>query len=243
MVFRLPDARVHYPGQGTALITLPQDSQTPMPVVIAIHGAGRSALDYRDTPFYIRQQQIAREQGCLFAAISNGPDAWGTDDGLYNVECLLDYVLTHYKTASKVLLWPTSAGGVLAHRLVKKRPEQIAAVLGTFPVYDLAAEFPLLDACGQAWKVSTQEELLQKISGKNPPDFIEDLQNTPYFIAHGDEDTAVPLAKNSARLAADCGSNVHLQIIPHGQHSCQDMRYLETVPAAAFLFYKQLLGR
>ena len=78
MVFRLPDARVHYPGQGTALITLPQDSQTPMPVVIAIHGAGRSALDYRDTPFYMRQQQIAREQGCQAVTLN----VWYGNDAL-----------------------------------------------------------------------------------------------------------------------------------------------------------------
>ena len=236
MVFQLPGARVNYPGQGTAYIVLPKTRRELLPVVIAIHGSGRSALDYRDTPFYIRQQQLAEEYGCLFAAVSNGPDAWGTDDGLHNVERLLDYVQSHYKTAAKVLLWATSAGGVLAHRLAQRRPEQVAAVLGTFPVYDLRTEFLVLKSCRQAWDVASMEELLQKTAGKNPPDLVESTKNTPWFIAHGDADEAVPLAENSERLASERGG-VRLEVIAGGGHSTQDLRYLEKTPHIALRYY------
>lgn len=237
MVFLLPGARVNYPGQGTAYIVIPKTPRERLPVVIAIHGSGRGALDYRDTPFYIRQQQLAEEYGCLFAAVSNGPDTWGTDDGLHNVECLLDYVQSQYKTASKVLLWATSAGGVLAHRLIKRRPKRVAAVLGTFPVYDLEVELSILKSCRQAWGVASLDELRQKTAGKNPPELIGEIGDIPFFLAHGDADEAVPLAENSGRLAKELGSSVHLEVITGGSHSAGDMRYLENTPSAALRYY------
>lgn len=241
MVFTLPGARVNYPGQGTAYIALPPKGKRPLPVVLAIHGSGRSAVDYRDTPFYIRQRRIAAEYSCLFAAVSNGPDAWGTDDGLHNVLLLLDYVKSHYETAPKVLLWATSAGGALAHRLVQSRPNEVAAVIGTFPVYDLTEEFSILPLCGQAWCADTRQAFLQKTAGKNAPDFAKSLKATPYFIAHGDRDALVPLEKNSMALARDCGENIRLEVIPGGEHSSQDMRYLDHTPATGLAYYLRSL--
>lgn len=237
MFFELPGARVNYKGQGTVGIALPQKATEPLPVVIAVHGSGRSAPDYWQTPFYCRQRELALAHGCLFAAISNGPDTWGLDDGLYNLRLLCDYVANHYPTRERFLFWATSAGGVLTHRMAESCPERVAAVIGTFPVYDLQREFSVLESCGNAWHTQEKGEFLQRISGKNPPQFREKLQNIPYFISHGDQDQAVPLEDHSLRFAQQLQDNVHLQILPGGDHGTGDFRYLETMPQIALAEY------
>lgn len=237
MYFQLPGARVNHPGQGTARIELPENAQGPLPVVIAVHGSGRSAPDYWETPFYSRQRQLVLEAGCLFAAVSNGPDTWGLDDGLYNLQLLCEHVLQNYPVRERFLFWATSAGGVTTHRMAQCCPERVAAVIGTFPVYDLAREFQVLASCGNAWGTRDEEEFLAKISGKNPPEFLEKPQNIPYFISHGDCDQAVPLEDHSLRLAQQLPDNVRLEIIPDGDHGTGDFRYLETMPQIALTTY------
>ena len=241
MRFDLPGARVHACGQGVAGIELPEKCQGKLPVVIAVHGSGRGAPDYWQTPFYSRQREIALEHGCLFAVVSNGTDTWGLDDGLYNLQLLLQYLSDHYEIAEKVVLWATSAGGVLAHRLAYACPERIAAVIGTFPVYDLAREFRVLPSCGKAWGAEEEAAFLEKIAGKNPPEFGNHLQGIPFFLSHGDSDEAVPLEDHSQAMARELGSGVHLEVIPGGAHGTQDFRYLETMPQKALAYYREML--
>ena len=241
MYFQLPGARVNHPGQGMARIELPANATGKLPVVIAVHGSGRSAPDYWDTPFYSRQRELALSHGCLFAAVSNAQDTWGLDDGLYNVKLLTDYVAANYPVADRFVYWATSAGGVCTHRLAQICPEKVALVIGTFPVYDLAREFKVLASCGKAWGTQEESEFLQRIAGKNPPQFREKLQNIPYFISHGDCDQAVPLEDHSLRLAQQLPDNVRLEIIPGGDHGTGDFRYLETLPATALKTYLKML--
>lgn len=241
MYFQLPGARVNHPGQGMARIELPANATGKLPVVIAVHGSGRSAPDYWDTPFYSRQRELALEAGCLFAAVSNGPDTWGLDDGLHNLQLLCAYVAKNYCVHARFLFWATSAGGVLTHRMAQACPERVAAVIGTFPVYDLAREFTVLASCSNAWGTREKAEFLQRISGKNPPEFSEKLQNIPYFISHGDCDQAVPLEDHSLRLAQQLPDNVRLEIIPGGDHGTGDFRYLETLPPIALAEYLKTL--
>lgn len=242
MEWKLPGARENYPGQGVARIELPETPAVPMPVVIAVHGSGRGAQDYWETPFYSHQRQIALEQGCLFAVISNRRDTWGLDDGLYNLQLLMDHIRANYPVAEKFMLWATSAGGVLAHRLVQTCPDQIAVVIGTFPVYDLLTEFGVLGSCRKAWGTEEEAEFRQRIAGKNPPSFADALKGCFYFITHGDADSAVPLRENSLRMAAELGTRVDLQILPGGEHGVADMRYLRSNVINAFSCYRDILA-
>lgn len=229
MLFQLEGVKSNYPGQGS--VYLEEPAQQPNAVVIAVHGSGRNALDYRDTPFYSRQRDIVLENGCVFAALSNRYDTWGTDDGLYNLNLLTDWLRQRYLT-DKVALWATSAGGVLANRMVRSYPEKISLVIGTFPVYDLAAEFHLV-TCRRGWHTEDYSEFQHLIAGKNPADFPDALKNHPYYITHGTDDVAVPIEKNAYKMQKDLGDNVALQVIEGGVHSTENFAfYGDTVEQA-----------
>lgn len=231
-IFELSGAKINYKGQGTCLIAFPDDI-TPKKAVIAVHGSGRGALDYLDEPFYKKQLEISLQNGCMFACVSNVRDTWGTDDGLYNLMLLIDYVRDNYNM-DKVILWPTSAGGTLANRTVIEHPELVEFVIGTFPVYDLISGFLVLDSCKTAWKTTDFEEFKQKIQGKNPADFAGKLANCKYYIAHGSADTAVPIKYHSLKLKQDVGKNVMLEIIENGEHETSNFAYFGKAVAKAF---------
>jgi pimeloyl-ACP methyl ester carboxylesterase len=99
----------------------------------------------------------------------------------------------------------------------------------------------VLPSCSKAWGTQDETAFLRRIAGKNPPELAEKLENIPYFIAHGDSDSAVPLEDHSLRLAQRLGENVHLQVIPGGEHGTGDLRYLETMPQRALRAYLELL--
>ncbi len=126
-VFSLPGARVNYETQGKVYFVKPKNlrEDRKVPVIIAIHGSGRSATDYRDTPFYMQQRDIALQNGCIFAAVTNGLDTWGLDDGLYNTNLLIAYLIENHNVKPIVGIWATSAGGVLANRMVAEYPEKV----------------------------------------------------------------------------------------------------------------------
>lgn len=221
MLFQLENAKINYPGQGTVYLVEP--ASLPKAVVIAVHGSGRNALDYRDTPFYSRQRDMVLENGCVFAALSNRYDTWGTDDGLYNLNLLTDLLRQRYGV-NKVALWATSAGGVLANRMVRNYPEKVLLVIGTFPVYDLAAEFHLV-TCRWGWHTEDKTEFQRLITGKNPADFPDALKDHPYYITHGTADTAVPIEANAYKMQRDVGSNITLQVIEGGVHSTENFDF------------------
>lgn len=230
MIFQLDGAKINYEGQGTVYLEEPPGKITS--VVVAVHGSGRGALDYRDHKFYRKQRDLALQNGCVFAVVSNRRDTWGTDDGLYNINLLVDFLMEKY-AVEKVILWATSAGGSLASRMVKDFPQKVSHIIGTFPVYDLSAEFHS-DACRRAWGTENLNEFLAKIQGKNPADFPEALKAHRYYITHGSADTAVPLTENSLKLKADLGDKVTLEIIEGGIHSTKDFSFYGKAVQKAF---------
>lgn len=233
-VFCLPGAKQNHPGQGTVYLAIPENSGQKLPAVLAIHGSHRGALDYRDTPFYARQRDIALSHGYLFACVDNGSDTWGLDDGLYNNQLLLDYLQAHYPIEPAVTLWATSAGGTLACRMAAQQPERICRMIGTFPVYDLEAAFRDLPSCRQAWGTQDPEVFRKKILGRNPAQFPEKLTGIPYFITHGDMDDAVPIRDHSLRLQEEAGQNIQVQVIPGGTHGTSSMAFYGLLTQKAF---------
>lgn len=197
----LPGCIRNHDGQGLVYLALPDGPLLEgIPLVVGLHGSGRDSLSYREIPFYRRQRDMALWSGCPFASVSNGPDAWGLDDGLVNLVLLLDDVGRRHPIGSSCVLWATSAGGVLMHRMVKEHPASVRLAIGTFPVYDLLCSFPRSAGCGRAWKASNLEELAERTTGRNPPGFVENLVGHEYLIGHGAGDSVVPIRENSIRF-------------------------------------------
>lgn len=198
--------------------------QPNTPVLVALHGSGRSALSYADhspqsVPFYIKQRDLALQAGYLFASISNGKDTWGTEEGLQGILALIQFVKKEYRTTSRWCFWASSAGGVLLGWLLKEHSELVECALGTFPVYDLADSYSRLNSARLAWPDSIQ---MAKI---NPANFPEVFAKMPYLIVHGTDDQAVPLAIHSHRLAQEAnqrGGKVKLITVPGG-HSTENV--------------------
>ena len=230
----LPGAKVNYEGQGMAYIAVPEGTGGgKRPAIVAVHGSGRSAADYFSTPFYIRQRDIVLEQGCIFAAISNCADVWGTDDGFYNLYLLMEYIAQNHNAKPRVGLWATSAGGILANRMVAKHPEKVAFVIGIFPVFDLLSVFSLA-SCRRAWKTEDLEQFKKKVGSINPAGYPQKLVGHKYYIAHGSADVAVPLETNSKKLQILAGENVYLEIIENGIHGTADFSYYGKAVKIAF---------
>ena len=222
--FILDGAKINHKEQGTVYIAEPVCEYSF--AVIAVHGSGRGALDYKNTPFYARQRDICIENGCLFATISNRSDTWGINDGLYNVNLLVDYIISNYPVKTKVELWATSAGGTLTNRMVIENPEKVELVIGTFPVYDLKAAFEL-NSCKNAWKDKAEKPV-------DIPEFSDLLKTVNYYITHGDNDDVVPLEKHSLKLSMDLGDNVYLEIIKGGEHSTDNYAFYGKAVEKAF---------
>ncbi len=235
-VFSLPGARVNYEGQGTVYIALPENIRNDLkvPAIVAVHGSGRCATDYRDTPFYMQQRDIALKNGCLFAAVSNYQDTWGLDDGLYNTHLLIDHIIENYNVKPSVGIWATSAGGVLANQMVAEYPDKVAFVIGTFPVFDLLSGFAL-KTCKAAWKTDDLEQFKGLIENKNPAAYPQKLTHHKYYIAHGTADAAVPISENSEKMQSLLGNNVYLEKIENGVHGTADYSYYGKAITKAFL--------
>lgn len=208
-------------------IAQPSNISGVYPVLLALHGSGREARSYRPNDpkgnaFYIRQRNLAIQNGYLFVTVSNGRDTWGTDRGLQTVLAVYRFIQTHYRTEKKWVLWGSSAGGVLMYRLIREYPDKVDRALGTFPVYDLSDAFERLESARQSWKSAAA------FSGINPAETPKAFAHIPILICHGVADEAVPLEKHSRRLVHDLkpwGGSVKLYEAPGGHNTANMALY------------------
>lgn len=195
----------------------------PVPVLLALHGSGRSAESYapgspQSVPFYVRQRDLALQAGYLFVSISNGKDTWGTDEGMNAILDLVRFVRKEYQVKEKWALWASSAGGVMLGRIVRYHPDLVCKALGTFPVYDLKDSYQNLKSAKEAW---ASAEAFSKIDPSGYPDAFVKI---PYLVFHGSDDKAVPLERHSERLRREVnalGGKISLQVVDGG-HSTQN---------------------
>ena len=231
----LAGAAVRYPeiGQGRLSAAIPDVCAEDSPVVLALHGSGRGIEAYHTIPFYIRQRDICLSYGYTFAVLQNGPDTYGTDEGLHNTVLAAEELLKKYTSQRTLILWATSAGGVCAFRYAAGNPDKVRGIIGTFPVADLANVFTLLSSCRAAYdrKEGEYEAFAQQIRDKNPASFLPELRNIPMYIAHGTLDRAVPYRENALLLAEKAGA--HLYTVEDGVHGTADFRYYDHAPHEA----------
>lgn len=199
--FTLPHPAGHYDGQGVVYIALPSGQEdAPRPLLLALHGSGRDALCYRDVPFYRIQRDIALSCGYRFAAVSNGPDAFGLDDGLANVESLYGWMCARYPLSGRAALWATSAGGLMMHRFYRLYPERISLLLGVFPIFD-PLTMPPLRSMLRSFGAQNACELCKKVTalGLAPSTCSPGTYyGARAVVAHGRDDAAVPITQSYA---------------------------------------------
>jgi predicted esterase len=196
----------------------PADQSRKLPVLLALHGSGREALSYKagdakGVPFYVHQRDLAVQSGYLFVSISNGTDTWGKDEGISALVSLYEDLIKIYQIETDWVLWASSAGGVLANRMVKEHPQKVKKVIGTFPVYDLVEAYAHLTSARKAWKTVDEAMLI------NPARDPGALKHVPYLIFHGRADEAVPARLHSERLKYEvngAGGQVSLHLVDGG---------------------------
>ena len=243
LVFWLPNRVGKHEEQGLAYIALPPSAEAggKYPLLLAFHGSGRGALSYRDIPFYRRQRDIAVSCGYIFAVVSNGPDTFGKDDGLENIENLYTWIGQNYPVSEQVVLWATSAGGLLMHRFFRLSPERVSLLLGIFPIFD-PLEMPQLPSMMRAFGATDRDSLLRKVYalGIVPSAFPKGLYRKKYLvIAHGREDKAVPIAQSHELMKQVERDGGEMTLVEKpGGHSTQNMSLYETSA-----FCKALLGQ
>ena len=237
MYFQLEGARVNYETQGYCSIDMPEGADITdtkeYPLVVAVHGSNRGAVDYDECPFYAEQKKIALKKGCVFGVISNKLDTWGRDDGLFNLVLFIRHIIANYPVRKKAILWATSAGGTLACRAVSEYPELVELVIGTFPVYDLESTYGL-KTCRVAWRAKDENMFRTAIEGKNPCRFYENLKGCNFFVTHGTADSAVPYTQNALRMKNDLGDKMYLETIEGGVHSTQNFDFYGKAVDLAF---------
>ena len=178
------------------------DDKERIPLLIAIHGNGREALSYKEVPFYARQRDIALECGFLFAAVSNGHDAFGYKKGYENVKKLYEYIKSKYNIYPEIALWASSAGGLLMHRFCRDYPDNVGLLLGTFPVCDplgISNKESLYKALEV--KAGQEKKLIDKIRPFLPFEHSFDIyKKIKIVISHGRDDVAVSIAQSRLLL-------------------------------------------
>jgi pimeloyl-ACP methyl ester carboxylesterase len=207
-----------------------------MRVLMAIHGSGREAVSYKagdsiSVPFYVHQRDLALESGYLFVTISNGADTWGKEEGMQALLALHAYVIKTFNADTQWVLWASSAGGVLANRMVKEHPDKVRKIIGTFPVYDLSESFGHLASARKAWGNAEAARLA------NPALDPASLTSVPYLIFHGREDEAVPAHFHSEKLHREvnrAGGKVTLHLV-NGGHSTTNFALYDDAIIKEFL--------
>lgn len=212
-------------GTGVCYIVYPDSVSFPFPYVIAAHGSGREALSYREIPFYCRQRDLALDAGCVFAAVSNAKDTWGTDRGLQRLIKLVRWMEDH-GGAKTFAVFGSSAGGTLAFRLALALPRKAALVLGVFPVIDLSA-FCESKVFQNAWGNMENDILHSQVVHANPAAQLESLPPVDIVICHGTRDDVVPAQEHVLRFANRFPGRTWVHLSPAG-HSIEAMDLYDT---------------
>jgi arylsulfatase len=104
--------------------------------------------------------------------------------------------------AARPCLLGRSRGGLWVTSWAVENLDRVAGIAGIYPVFDLRS-FPGLDGAAPAYDL-TRDQLERRLRELNPIERAGALarRRVPAFLIHGADDKVVPLAQNSAELAA-----------------------------------------
>ena len=158
------------------------------------------------------------EAGIAIAGIDVG-ESYGSPAGRRLFTAFHAQMSGEHGYSSKPVLLGRSRGGLMTLSWAAENPDKVAGFAGIYPVCNVAS-YPGLAKAAGAYAMKP-EELAAQLHEHNPADRLAPLAKAgvPLFAIHGDVDTVVPLAANSAlvheRYTA-LGGSMQL-IIPPGQ--------------------------
>ncbi len=163
------------------------------------------------------------DAGVAVAGIDAG-ESYGSPAGRELFSALYNELTTKKHFAPKAVLLCRSRGGLQAASWAADHPDHVAALAGIYPVFDLRS-YPGLDKAAPAYGL-TPQALADQLDRFNPIERVPLLAaaHIPVFLIHGDNDTIVPLEKNSAEFvkryqAHGAEKDVTLTIAPGQGHN------------------------
>lgn len=161
------------------------------------------------------------DNGIAIAGVDVG-ESMGNPKGVAVYSALYKELTEKHGLAKKASLLARSRGGLMLYNWAAENPEKVACIAGIYPVGNLAS-YPGMQRAAKAFGM-TVEELTEVLPKNNPIDRLEPLAkaNIPIYHFHGDNDTVVPLEKNSALIKeryGKLGGNMTLEVVKGGGHN------------------------
>ena len=229
-----PSPRLELPGAETftvadrpAFVFLPpvEKRRTPQPWVFY----GPTLPGYPDgAEGWMHEQFLAA--GVAIAGVDVG-EAYGSPHSHPAFEALYQELTGRRGFAVRPCLLGRSRGGLWVSSWAIAHPERVAGLAGIYPVFDFKT-YPGLAQAAPAYGLSA-EVLAAQAETLNPVARLDVLARAkiPTFLIHGDRDTVVPLAANSAEYqrryqAASAERLVQLVVLEGQGHSFHEGYFL-----------------
>ena len=181
-------------GDRTAFLILPKEGKSKDPTPWVWYAPTLKGLPGPEEKWMIEQ---FLSHGIAIAGIDVG-ESYGSPEGTRIYSALYDELTKNRGMAARACLLARSRGGLMLYNWATENPKRVACIAAIYPVCNLKSYPGLAQACG-AYKM-TEEQLAAKLSAHNPIDRLAPLakEKVPIFHLNGDNDTIVPLDKNSA---------------------------------------------
>ena len=183
------------------ILDLPQNTSTPLPLILFLHGAGERGEDLEKvkahSPFTYKD--LIKEDVAILAPQCPNDVYWDTK-AVYE---LLQHIIKNYNVdQNRIYLTGLSMGGWGAWKLADEHPEIFAAIA---PVCAPMNRPTLSNAC-------------------------KNLSDKPIWIFHGALDDIVPLEDSTTmyKKLKSCNKKVHYTIFEDDNHNSWDSTYSDS---------------
>ena len=159
--------------------------------------------------------------GIAIAGVDVG-ESYGSPKGRSVYSALHEHLVSKRGLAKQASLLARSRGGLMLYCWAVENPDKVKCITGIYPVCNIASYPGLKRACG-AYGL-TAKELKAQLSKHNPIDRLAPLAKAkvPIFHIHGDNDSVVPVDKNSAIIKErydKLGGTMTLEVVKGQGHN------------------------
>lgn len=159
-------------------------------------------------------------QGIAIAGIDVG-ESMGNPAGRALFTAFHKELVANRGMAAKPCLLARSRGGLMHYNWAAENPQSVAAIAGIYPVGDLAS-WPGIAKASAAYGLA-DAQLAERLPDHNPIERLAPLAKAgvPVLHLHGDNDTVVPLERNSGLVKQrydQLGGSMTLEVIRGGGH-------------------------